>query len=75
MPDVEAFPGHIACSSSTRSEIVVPILTSDGQVVAVLDVDSNDPDAFGETDRLHLEVLAADLGERWGKEALQAMTK
>ena len=75
VPDVEAFPGHIACSSSTRSEIVVPILTSDGQVVAVLDVDSNDPDAFGETDRLHLEVLATDLGERWGKEALQAMTK
>jgi len=73
VPDVEAFPGHIACSSSTRSEIVVPILTSEGEVIAVLDVDSNDPDAFDETDQHHLEDLALLLGKRWGSEALQAI--
>ena len=66
VPDVEAFPGHIACSSSTRSEIVVPVLTPEGNVLAVLDVDSNAPDAFSETDRWHLEALCAMLGQRFG---------
>ena len=66
VPDVEAFPGHIACSSSTRSEIVVPVLTPSGEVLAVLDVDSNDPDAFTTTDQRHLEALCAMLGQRFG---------
>ncbi len=66
VPDVDLFPGHIACSSSTRSEIVVPVLRLDGTVLAVLDVDSNRADAFGETDRRHLAALCADLGRRFG---------
>ena len=59
VPDVDAFPGHIACSSSTRSEIVVPVF-SDGDLIAVLDVDSDDPDAFSQTDRMELEAILAD---------------
>lgn len=66
VPDVEAFPGHIACSSSTRSEIVVPVLAPSGEVLAVLDVDSNAPNAFTETDQTHLEALCAMLGARFG---------
>jgi GAF domain-containing protein len=67
VPDVHAFPDHIACSASTRSEIVVPVLRPDGSVLAVLDVDSDRPDAFGETDRIHLEALCRDLGHRYGE--------
>jgi GAF domain-containing protein len=66
VPDVELFPGHIACSSSTRSEIVVPVLRPDGSVLAVLDVDSDRPAAFGDVDRDHLEDLARALGARYG---------
>ncbi|MFK7845400.1 MAG: GAF domain-containing protein, partial [Rhodothermales bacterium] len=44
VPDVNAFPGHIACSSSTLSEIVLPVITPKDRLLAVLDVDSNDPD-------------------------------
>jgi L-methionine (R)-S-oxide reductase len=66
VPNVDAFPGHIACSSSTRSEIVVPVLRTDGRVLAVLDVDSDDPDAFDETDQRHLEDLCQMLGQRFG---------
>lgn len=65
VPDVEAFPGHIACSSSTRSEIVVPLIARD-RVLAVLDVDSDDPDAFDDTDRAHLEALCRKLAARYG---------
>lgn len=65
VPDVEAFPGHIACSATTRSEIVVPVVTSAGDLLAVLDVDSNDPAAFDEIDQQHLESLCALLGERF----------
>ena len=65
MDDVEAFDGHIACSTSTRSEIVVPVLTPDGRLLAVLDVDSNEPAAFGSVDREHLEALASSLGRRF----------
>ena len=50
VPDVEQFPGHIACSSLSRSEIVVPIFR-EGKVVAVLDIDSKDLNAFEENDR------------------------
>jgi L-methionine (R)-S-oxide reductase len=67
VPDVEAFPGHIACSGTTRSEIVVPILTPDGRVLAVLDVDSNEPAAFDAIDQQKLEALAAMLGERFAR--------
>ena len=65
VPDVHAFPGHIACSTSTRSEIVVPVLRPDGQVLAVLDVDSDWPDAFDATDQAALERLCAALGARF----------
>jgi L-methionine (R)-S-oxide reductase len=56
VPDVEAFPGHIACSSLSQSEIVVPVF-QDGEVVAVLDVDSELLDQFDETDALYLEQI------------------
>ena len=65
VPDVDAFPGHIACSGTTRSEIVVPVLTPDGRLLAVLDVDSDTPDAFTSLDAARLEALCADLGRRF----------
>ena len=58
VPDVDAFPGHIACSSLTKSEIVVPIINK-GVVTAVLDIDSEKADNFDETDKLYLEKIAA----------------
>lgn len=57
VPDVDKFPGHIACSSLSRSEIVVPVLKN-GEVVAVLDIDSKDLSTFDHTDAQHLETLA-----------------
>ncbi len=58
VPDVEKFPGHIACSSASRSEIVVPILDKESQeVTAVLDIDSDSLDTFDQTDRLWLERI------------------
>jgi L-methionine (R)-S-oxide reductase len=58
--DVEAFPGHIACDSRSRSEIVVPVIDADGRLLAVFDVDSEQLAAFDETDRQGLEgILAA----------------
>ena len=57
VPDVEAFPGHIACSSASRSEIVVPVHGPDGTVTAVLDIDSDKLATFDETDRLWLEKI------------------
>lgn len=57
VPDVELFPGHIACSSLSRSEIVVPVLSSAGEVWAVLDIDSKELATFDETDRLYLETI------------------
>ncbi len=65
VPDVEAFSGHIACSSTTRSEIVVPVVTQGGALLAVLDIDSNDPSAFLEVDRQNLEAIAQNLGRRF----------
>lgn len=59
--DVHAFPGHIACDSRTNSEIVVPVLNADGDLVAVLDVDSESPDAFDEVDQAGLENICRDL--------------
>jgi GAF domain-containing protein len=52
--DVEAFPGHIACASSTRSEIVLPVCDHAGRLIAVLDIDSDQPAAFTEADALGL---------------------
>lgn len=56
VPDVEQFPGHIACSSLSRSEIVVPVI-KDNEVVAVLDADSSDYNEFNETDQQYLEQI------------------
>lgn len=58
VPDVELFPGHIACSSASRSEIVVPVWRA-GRILAVLDIDSEHLATFDETDRLWLERLVA----------------
>lgn len=63
VPDVEQFPGHIACSSLSRSEIVVPVL-SDGVIVAVLDIDSRELSTFDEEDRFWLEKIVALLGRQ-----------
>lgn len=57
VPDVEQFPGHIACSSLSRSEIVVPVFSNNGEVQAVLDIDSKELATFDETDRLYLEKI------------------
>lgn len=58
VPDVDQFPGHIACSSLSRSEIVIPILAN-GQVKGVLDIDSDQLNSFDETDRRYLEEVTA----------------
>jgi GAF domain-containing protein len=63
VPDVEAFPGHISCSSLSKSEIVVPLFKN-GIVAGVLDVDSNKLNDFDETDKLYLTQLCAWLSER-----------
>lgn len=57
VPDVREFPGYISCSSTTRSEIVIPILTPAGSLVGVLDVDSDRLGAFDEIDRVNLEKI------------------
>ena len=56
VPDVEQFPGHIACSSLSKSEIVVPMI-ADGEVLGVLDIDSDELATFDETDRIYLEKM------------------
>lgn len=63
--DVSARADHIACSSSTRSEIVVPVLGLGGRVLAVLDVDSNDLAAFSAVDERELVFICEDLGRRF----------
>ena len=57
VPDVEQFPGHIACSSLSRSEIVVPVFSNDGEVQAVLDIDSKELATFDDVDRQYLEGI------------------
>lgn len=57
VPDVEQFPGHIACSSTSKSEIVLPAFGKDGSVMLVLDVDSDTLNDFDETDRIWLEKI------------------
>lgn len=62
VPDVELFPGHIACSSDSRSEIVIPIFDVAGNVLGVLDIDSDKPDDFTETDLSCLQELMRTIG-------------
>lgn len=57
VPDVHAFPGHIACDSASNSEIVVPVFDADGKLAAVLDVDSTSLDAFDEVDQAGLVAI------------------
>ncbi|RYU97687.1 GAF domain-containing protein [Emticicia agri] len=57
VPDVDAFPGHIACSSASKSEIVVPVFDHTGEVLMVLDVDSDQLDDFSEADKEGLEKM------------------
>lgn len=66
VPDVDQFPGHIACASASRSEIVVPVKAQDGTVLAVLDVDSDQLDDFSETDARYLEALCAQAATLFG---------
>jgi len=65
--DVDAFPGHIACDSAARSEVVVPILAPAGDLVAVFDLDSHQPAAFTEEDVQGLVAIAERLGLAFGK--------
>jgi L-methionine (R)-S-oxide reductase len=68
VPDVRAFPGHIACDAAARSEVVVPVFDARGDLAAVLDVDSHEPAAFDDDDRRGLERVAAALSPamaRW----------
>lgn len=58
--DVDAFPGHIACASSTRSEVVLPVWDAEGTLIAVLDIDSDQPSAFTQEDADALEKILAD---------------
>ncbi|MBO4916582.1 MAG: GAF domain-containing protein [Bacteroidales bacterium] len=60
VPDVEEFPGHIACSSESRSEIVVPVRRG-GRVCAVLDIDSRELATFDDTDRHYLEIIVYNI--------------
>lgn len=59
VPDVSAFPGHITCDARARSEIVVPVWNRDGDLIGVLDIDSDHPGAFGEADTQGLERLVS----------------
>ena len=68
VPDVELFDGHIACSSLSRSEIVVPVML-DGEVVAEIDIDSTDVASFDETDRTYLEEVAAMVAPYFGQDS------
>lgn len=61
VPDVEAFPGHIACSSSTRSELVVPVWNRAGKLLGVLDLDSDTPAAFTQADEHWIVPLLAEI--------------
>ncbi|WDK20121.1 GAF domain-containing protein [Colletotrichum graminicola] len=63
VPDVDAFPGHIACDGDSKSEIVVPVVAHDGRLVAIIDVDCAVPSGFDDVDRVWLEKLAALLAK------------
>lgn len=61
VPDVEEFPGHIACSSLSRSEIVVPVFDANDNVTAVLDIDSRELNTFDEVDQRWLEKIVSEI--------------
>ncbi|ASM73726.1 MULTISPECIES: GAF domain-containing protein [Roseobacteraceae] len=61
VPDVEAFADHIACASSTRSELVIPVHDSNGALIAVFDIDSDQPDAFTQTDADEMGRILAEI--------------
>jgi GAF domain-containing protein len=61
VPDVDAFPDHIACASSTRSELVLPVRNGEGTLLGVLDIDSNTPAAFTQADEDWLVPLLAEV--------------
>ncbi|CUH42482.1 GAF domain-containing protein [Ruegeria atlantica] len=61
VPDVDAFPGHIACASSTRSEVVLPVRNAAGDVIAVFDIDSDQPNAFNEQDARQLSGILSSV--------------
>lgn len=61
VPDVDAFPGHIACASSTRSELVLPVWNDQGELLGVLDIDSDTPAAFAKADEEWLVPLLAEV--------------
>ncbi|WP_298937321.1 GAF domain-containing protein [uncultured Ruegeria sp.] len=63
--DVDAFPGHIACASSTRSELVLPVQNAAGEVIAVFDIDSDQPDAFDEKDAEQLGEILTSVFSRY----------
>lgn len=65
VPDVDHYPGHIACSALSRSEIVVPIVLKSGRVMGVLDIDSSELNTFDEEDQFYLEKICSYLGERF----------
>ena len=66
VPDVDLFPGHIACSSESKSEIVVPVFDGD-QVIGVLDIDSNVIDKFDDVDRFFLEKVSSLVSKLYRK--------
>mgnify|MGYP001005087656 CR=1 FL=1 len=61
VPDVDAFPGHIACASSTRSEIVLPVFGKGGRLIGVLDIDSDRPAAFTREDAARLAAILEEV--------------
>lgn len=64
VPDVDAFPGHIACAASTRSEIVLPVRDAAGELIAVFDIDSDQPAAFNEEDARQLDAILGSVFAR-----------
>jgi GAF domain-containing protein len=65
VPDVHAFPGHIACSPISQSELVIPLKSHEGQVVGVLDIDSAELAAFDDIDLIHVPQLMKVLMNKW----------
>jgi L-methionine (R)-S-oxide reductase len=66
LDDVEQFPGHIACSAESKSEIVVPVLSSTGEVLAIIDADSQYVSHFDAEDQKYLEAISGYLSQIWG---------
>ncbi len=64
VPDVDAFPGHIACASTTRSELVLPVYNRNGDLIGVFDIDSDQPDIFTQDDVAGLQAMLKSVFER-----------